>query len=88
MTTKTIPSEVVNDILGSLKGPKTAFLKVKIEKRLEPTLQDSPTDTRNWDDRAFVASASVRGRSFMTYFTGELPLESAEESTKIPKPKK
>lgn len=88
MNTNVIPSEVVADILGSLKGSNSTSLKAKIEKRLESTPQTSPTDTRNWDDRAFVASASVQGRTFMTYFTGELPLASTQEPAKIPKPKK
>ena len=69
MSDKTIPEEVVNVILGSLKDPKLANLKAKIAKRREIPPQDSPTDTRNWDDRAFTASTSSMGRNFMTYFT-------------------
>ena len=83
MSDKTIPTEDVKSILGGLTDPKLANLKAKIEKRVEVREQTSPTDTSNWDDRAFIASASLKGRNFMTYFTddetGEKPKKSAKE---------
>lgn len=74
MTEKTIPSEAVEDILRSLKDPKLASLKAKIDKRLELKSQTSPADTTNWDDRVLVASTSSSGRSFITFYTGGLPV--------------
>lgn len=88
MSDKTIPTEDVNAILGSLKDPKLSNLKAKIEKRREIPSQNSPTDTRNWDDRAFTASTSLMGRNFMTYFTDDEPVSSDEKPAREPKPKK
>lgn len=88
MNDKTIPAEDVNAILGSLKDPRLANLKAKIEKRQEILSQDSPTDTRNWDDRAFTASTSSMGRNFMTYFTDDKAVSSDEKSATEPKAKK
>lgn len=88
MSDKTIPTEDVKAILGSLTDPKLANLKAKIEKRLELKEQASPTDTSNWDDRAFVASASLKGRNFMTYFTDDESNEKPKKSAKVSKPKK
>lgn len=73
MTDKTLPPEAVEDILGSLKDPKLAPLKAKIDKRLELKPQISPTDTSNWDDRVLAASTSSSGRSFITFYTDGLP---------------
>jgi hypothetical protein len=88
MSDKTIPDEDVKAILGSLKDPKLANLKAKIEKRGEVQPQTSSTDTRNWDDRAFTASTSSMGRNFMTYFTDKEAVSVDEKSATEPKPKK
>ena len=88
MSDKTIPTEDAKAILGSLTDPKLANLKAKIEKRVELREQASPTDTSNWDDRAFIASASLKGRNFMTYFTGDESSEKSKKSAKVSKPKK
>lgn len=79
MTDKTLPSEAVEDILGSLKDPKLASLKAKIEKRLELKAQISPTDTTNWDDRVLMASTSSNDRSFITFYTSGLPALSTKQ---------
>ncbi len=69
MSNKTIPSEVVKDILGGLDDPSLASLRASIEKRLEVKPQESPNDTTNWNDRVLVASASSDDRSFITFYT-------------------
>lgn len=74
MTATSIPSEHVENILGSLKDPKLAVLKAKIEKRAEERSQTSPTDTTNWDDRVLTSLASSSGRSFITFYTDGLPV--------------
>lgn len=88
MSDKTIPTEDVKAILGSLTDPKLANLKAKIEKRVEVKEQTSPTDTSNWDDRAFIASASLKGRNFMTYFTDDEAVSEDKKAAKVSKPKK
>ena len=88
MSDKTIPTEDVKAIIGSLTDPRLANLKAKIEKRLEVKEQTSPTDTSNWDDRAFVASASLKGRNFMTYFTEDEAVSEDKKPAKVSKPKK
>ena len=88
MSDKTIPTEDAKAILGSLTDPKLANLKAKIEKRVEAKEQTSPTDTSNWDDRAFIASASLKGRNFMTYFTDDEAVSEDKKAATEPKPKK
>ena len=88
MSDKTIPTEDTKAIIGSLTDPKLANLKAKIEKRVEVKEQTSPTDTSNWDDRSFIASASLKGRNFMTYFTDDETVSEDKKTAKVSKPKK